>query len=241
MDLHGNSGLKNSKISGLRPEKDCCVFLSDSRLTLCLIRVHPRPIYTFSSRRLLKNLSVSVSVGPWLKTYRRFKVCTFMISVGWLVDLFFSAADSFCALRLPQRQLFRNGSIDQAALLSSDSACPRQGPLAPRELPRFFATMGLSDSRHSHLPVIDSQQMLAAWPPPCRVSQVPRCDCPSAPSPITPRCPAVAITRCFTAGGRLHHIREAGRTHMRNEAEPGSLALGLTRSQSKRITSVATP
>ena len=85
MDLHGNSGLKNSKISGLRPEKDCCVFLSDSRLTLCLIRVHPRPIYTFSSRRLLKNLSVSVSVGPWLKTYRRFKVCTFMISVGWLI------------------------------------------------------------------------------------------------------------------------------------------------------------
>ena len=134
--------------------------------------------------------------------------------------------------RLPQRQLFRNGSIDQAALLSSDSACPRQGPLAPRALPRFFATMGLSDSRHSHLPVIDSQQMLVAWPPPYRASQVPRCDCPSAPSPITPGCPAVAIARCFTAGNRFHHIWQADHTHMCNEAEPGSLALGLTRSQS---------
>jgi len=141
--------------------------------------------------------------------------------------------------RPPRPQLFRNGTFVQAALLSSDSACPRQGPLAPRALPRFFATMGLSDSRHSHLPVIDSQQMLAARPPPCRVSQVPRCDCPSAPSPITPGCPAVAHARCFTTGDRLHHVRKTGHTHMCNEAEPGSLALGLTRSQSGRFTPFA--
>jgi len=37
----------------------------------------------------------------------------------------------------------------------------------------------------------------------------------------------------------LHHIREADHTHMCNEAEPGSLSLGLTRSQSGRVTSVA--
>jgi hypothetical protein len=141
--------------------------------------------------------------------------------------------------RRPQFQLFRNGSIDQAALLSSDSACPRQGPLAPRALPRFLATMGLSDSRHGRLPVIGSPQTLAAGPPPRRASQVPRCDCPSVPSPITPGCPAVDIARCFTTGGRLHHLWQAGHTHKCNEAEPGSLALGLTRSQSGRATSFA--
>jgi len=134
--------------------------------------------------------------------------------------------------RLPQRQLFCNGPVDQAALLSSDSACPRQGPLAPRALPRFLATMGLSDSRHGPLQVMDSLQTLAARPPPCRASQVPRCDCPSALSPTTPGCPVVAHARCFTTGGRLRHLWQVDRTHKRNEAEPGSLALGLTCSQS---------
>ena len=70
-------------------------------------------------------------------------------------------------------------------------------------------------------------------------SQVPRCDCPSAPSPSTPGCPAAAHARYFAAGSRLHHIRQAGHIQRLNEAETGSLALGLTRSQSKRITSFA--
>ena len=141
--------------------------------------------------------------------------------------------------RLPQLQLFRNGPVDQAALLSSDSACPRQGPLAPRALPRFLATMGLSDSRRGRLPVIYSRPTLRPGPSPRRVSQVPRCDCPSAPSPSTPGCPAVAHARYFAAGSRLHHIGLAGHIQKHNEAEPGSLALGLTRSQSGRITSFA--
>ncbi len=144
-------------------------------------------------------------------------------------------------LRSSRGEIFiRSGTYAQAALLPSDSACPRQGPLAPRELPRFYATMGLSDSRHGHQPVIYSRPMLAEKPPPCRVSQVPRCDCPSAPSPITPGCPSAANARCFTSGGGLHHIRKIGHTHWCNEAETGSLALGLTRSQFGRFTPFAT-
>ena len=48
-----------------------------------------------------------------------------------------------------------------------------------------------------------------------------------------------AHARCLTTGGRLHHLRQVGRTHKCNEAESGSLALGLTRSQSGSVTSVA--
>ena len=133
----------------------------------------------------------------------------------------------------------RSRTFVQAALHPSDSACPRQGPFALRALPRFLATMGLSDSQHGPPPVIGSRRRLAAWPPPHRVSQVPRCNCPSAPSPITPGHLAAAYARCFTTSVRLHHLRQVGRTHMCNEAEPGSLALGLTRSQSRRSTSFA--
>ena len=136
-------------------------------------------------------------------------------------------------------QLLRSRPFGQAALLSSDSACPRQGPLAPRALPRFLATMGLSDSRRGRLPVIDSRPTLRPGPSPRRVSQVPRCDCPSAPSPSTPGCPAVAHARYFAVGGRLHHNGQVSHIQKHNEAEPGSLALGLTRSQSGRITSFA--
>jgi hypothetical protein len=99
--------------------------------------------------------------------------------------------------------------------------------------------MGLSDSRRGRLPIIDSRPTLRPGPSPRRVSQVPRCDCPSAPSPSTPGCPAVAHARYFAAGSRLHHNRQAGHIQKHNEAEPGSLALGLTRSQSGRFTSFA--
>ena len=99
--------------------------------------------------------------------------------------------------------------------------------------------MGLSDSRRGRLTVMDSRQTLRPGPSPRRVSQVPRCDCLNAPSPCTPGCSAAAFARCFTADGRLYHIRLAGRTQKHNEAEPGSLALGLIRSQSGRLTSFA--
>jgi hypothetical protein len=135
----------------------------------------------------------------------------------------------------PQFQLFRNGSFDQAALLSSDSARPRQGPLAPRALPRFLATMGLSDSRHGRLPVIGSHKR---WRHGHHRAGSPRfLDATvQARPPLSPRgALRLPFARCFTAGGRLHHLWQAGHTHKCNEAEPGSLALGLTRSQSGRL------
>jgi hypothetical protein len=111
--------------------------------------------------------------------------------------------------------------------------------LAPRALPRFLATMGLSDCPRSPLPVMDSLQRLAASPPPRRLSQVPRCNSPNAPSPLTPGCSAIAHARCFSADSRLHPSWQAGRTQKYNEAEPGSLALGLIRSQSRSLRSLA--
>ena len=69
-------------------------------------------------------------------------------------------------------------------------------------------------------------------PPPYRVSQVPQHIFPRALSPITPECPAGACVCFFPTGNRLHPIRKVGHTHWCNEAETGSLALGLTRSWS---------
>jgi len=60
-----------------------------------------------------------------------------------------------------------------------------------------------------------------------RASQVPRSICRRPPSSTTPVHPAVAYARCFTAGARLHPIGKVGRSHLRNEAESGSLALRL--------------
>ena len=52
------------------------------------------------------------------------------------------------------------------------------------------------------------------WPrpprPPRRVSQVPPLICLRAPSPTTPRGPAVAFAHCFPTGGRLHPSWETG-------------------------------
>ena len=67
-------------------------------------------------------------------------------------------------------------------------ACCRQGPFAPRALPRFLATTDPSDSRRV--------------PPPGaqRVSQVPCLLFRHVLSPSTPGSPAVAHTHAFTAG-----------------------------------------
>jgi hypothetical protein len=51
------------------------------------------------------------------------------------------------SLYLSQELFFRNGPCGQAELLPSDEACTGSGPLAPRALPRFLATMSRSDSR----------------------------------------------------------------------------------------------
>src|SRR5438874_8420780 len=60
-----------------------------------------------------------------------------------------------------------------------------------------------------------------------RVSQVPRPVFRRAPPPITPESPAAANARCFTAGVRLHHLWQTGRSRWCYEAESGSLALQL--------------
>jgi len=57
-----------------------------------------------------------------------------------------------------------------------------------------------------------------------RVSQVPRPFCPRALSPFTPAGPAVALTRYFTADGRLPLIwRDWPPTPLYNEVDSGSL------------------
>ena len=50
--------------------------------------------------------------------------------------------------------------LPQAVLLPSSGPDVRQGPLAPRELPRFHATMAPSDSRLGRLAVIISRPSL---------------------------------------------------------------------------------
>ena len=68
---------------------------------------------------------------------------------------------------------------------------------------------------------------------PRRISQVPVSIFRRALSPITPDGSADAIARCFSADGRLNHLRQVGRRRFsRNEAEAGSLALGLASSLS---------
>ena len=128
----------------------------------------------------------------------------------------------------PQFQLFRNRTLVQAELLSSDSTCPRQGPFAPQALPRFHATMGLSDSRHGQAQVMHSLWMLRSRPAPCRVSKVPRSIFQYAPSPITPESSTVARARFFTADTGLRLSWTVGHSHQYNEAESDSLALRLT-------------
>ncbi len=105
----------------------------------------------------------------------------------------------------------------------------RSGPFAPRELPRFLTTMGLSDSRPGSPRVMLSPWSVEGKSSTCRASQVPRPICPCAPPPITPESPMTAFTCCFVADSRLHPIRRAGHSQLCNEAESSSLALRLTR------------
>ncbi len=136
--------------------------------------------------------------------------------------------------------LIRDGTIVQAVHFPSDSACSQQGPFAPRALPRIPARMGLSDSRSGPQKVIDSLLELVRQANHQNGSpKVPRCIFPRALSPLTPGCLTGASTRFFPVSGRLRHLRKVGHTHWCNEAETGSLSLGLTRSWSRGTTSFA--
>ena len=113
----------------------------------------------------------------------------------------------------------------------------RQGPFAPRALPRFLATMTPSDSRPGRPAVMHSRRRCPSVTPdagpPGRVSQVPRLICRHPPSPTTPGSPTAALlvaSRSVLASPLL-----AGwpLSTCCNEAESGSLALRLTSSRSR--------
>ena len=116
----------------------------------------------------------------------------------------------------------------------------RQGTFAPRELPRFLATMSPSDSRSGRPAVIYSRWSLVRtqpeFRPPGRVSQVPRLICRRPPSCITPGSPAAVYARCFANGFRFHPSGRLTAPICCNEAAMGSLALRLTPSPSQAST-----
>jgi len=89
-----------------------------------------------------------------------------------------------------------------------------QGPLAPRALPRFPATMNPADSRPQPHGRLCLPVRRWAQSPLRRVSQVPRLTLRRAPSPTTPESPAGANTRYFPTGSRLHHSLKAGHSQI---------------------------
>jgi hypothetical protein len=136
--------------------------------------------------------------------------------------------------RSPDCQLFRNGTIVQAAHSFSDSACPQQGPLAPPCFQGFLATMGLSDSHLRQTFRLFIPGRLPALSP--GRSGSPRFLDASfrARSPQSPRgalqvlllVSSLQVTG-FIISGSLATPDQC------NEAESDSLALGLTRSRSR--------
>ena len=121
---------------------------------------------------------------------------------------------------------FRSGTCVQADLLTLMKRLGRQGSFAPRELPRFIATMAPSDSRPYPAAVIYS----------CRQSLGPdasdhriRSGLSGSSlnyrrplSPLTPGSPSAAYARCFTDGVRFRPFWKVDHYHLRNEAETGS-------------------
>ena len=100
----------------------------------------------------------------------------------------------------------------------------RQDPFAPRELPRFFATMSPADSLRRPTPLMDSRPRLAY--PRRRVSQVPRPVSRRALPPITPEGPsgcACWLLRQWVSGRPFSGRKTA--FNLCFEAESGLLAL----------------
>jgi hypothetical protein len=105
-----------------------------------------------------------------------------------------------------------------------------QGPLAPRALPRFLATTGLSDSPTARTQLISSLRSLPLAP----LGQRP--GSPSLPNPTFPgRCPLsprrVPALLANVSSRRMAGFSSSGRLatlNWCNEADSGSLALRLT-------------
>ena len=143
--------------------------------------------------------------------------------------------------RTPQSQLFRNGIIIQAAHSFSYSAYPRQGPLAPSCFQGFPATMGLSDSQLRQT----SRLFIPGHPPalsPDRSGSPRFLDASfRARPPLPPRgTPQVHTPVASLRVAGFHLSGGLAAPTLRNEAESGSLALGLTRSRSAGATCFAT-
>ena len=91
----------------------------------------------------------------------------------------------------------------------------RQGSFAPRELPRFIATMAPSDSRPCPATVIDFRRQ-SLGPHAMRSSHTVGslrflADLSTPAVPSTPGSPSVALARCFTDGVRFRHLRKVDR------------------------------
>jgi hypothetical protein len=129
-----------------------------------------------------------------------------------------------------------SGTIAQVAPFSSDSTCPRQGPLAPSCFQDFPATMGLSDSRLRS----PDRLFIPGQPSVCSPyrSGSPRFLGASfrARFPLPPRGALQVPTP--VASLQVSGLAVSGRLAtptLRNEADPGSLSLRLTRSQSRAV------
>ena len=126
------------------------------------------------------------------------------------------SVESVCSGSSLSRAAVRS-SVDgfpQAALPPSDENASSFRPLRSTVVTRFFATMGLSDSRPRTAQGYVFPHAAGRLPHlRGRASQVPRPICPYAPSPSTPESPTGARTHSFPAGVRLHHIWPTGRSH----------------------------
>jgi hypothetical protein len=117
----------------------------------------------------------------------------------------------------------RKGTFVQAEFLSSDSACLRPGPFAPRSLPAWPLPMSQPGSRpEAHQGYefpwrVDltraTPQAIPPGPPGFSTDLSPRA------IRSTPESPTAARTHCFTIGGRLRHVAQLGRSRLHNEAE----------------------
>ena len=133
------------------------------------------------------------------------------------------------AASLCDRGMFAVVGFLQSAPRPSESALPCQGPLAPRALPRFIATMGLSDS-----PAPGARLMDSAHASP-RSSRGWRRGSPSLPNQTFPaRCPhrprRTPPLRVNVASRRVAGFGISERLAvltLRNEAATGLLALRL--------------
>jgi len=118
--------------------------------------------------------------------------------------------------------LWAEAKAEQA---SSCATSLRQGPFAPRELPRFVATMNPSDSRPGQAAVMDSGSLVRAFPtegpPPGRVSQVPAWSV-VARRPLSPR------------GTPSPHVLVAGRP-MTGFTISGGLAVPISVTRPKQV------